>query len=151
MGAPASSADSTSYCEAFARDLANRKLLVDASIKPAAADPQGKAVATSISGSTDAANVNRMWRRAYRGALDDCLTQYSKDAVTTASITQAVPKPAKPVVPIKKAEVDQPTVAKVSKPNSESVNKACQAKHPTYDSKTGMYRTWSGAQRKCQL
>ena len=164
IGAPVSLADLKSYCEAFARDLANRKVLVTVSVEPAAADPNGNAIAVSSAGQIDGGSANRLWRQAYYGAFEDCMQQYTseptKPVVNLPKLVKpALVKPTKPTVAAKtkpavvaKKEVDNPDTASTDAPKAGTPawNKYCLAKHPSFSAETGSYRTWSGAQRKCR-
>jgi len=60
------------------------------------------------------------------------------------------PEPAKPPsVPVSKPVPEKP-VPGTPEPGTQAWNDYCLAKHPSYDAKTGFYRTWSGNQRKCR-
>jgi len=145
-------ADSRPYCEAFARDLANRKVLRADSNYSASPNLEGTALAVSTSGSASApasAYEDRLWRHVYNRALEDCFEQYPQE---TAKIVVPVPKlakSAKPAVAEKKA-TDDARATKGPKPGTEAWNKYCLGKHPSFNAQTGTFRTWSGAQRKCE-
>jgi hypothetical protein len=151
-------AESQPYCMAYARDLANRKVVTRSSLDPLVVSPAGELAATTASitqPSDDEAKLERLWRRAYKAALQSCLEQYSTDApkpvlATPLAAPKAVATP-KPVAKVAKKVEKQAEAASGPKRGSDEWNKSCLAKHPSFNAETGTYRTWSGAQRECRL
>lgn len=157
--ASTSKADSRPYCMAFARDLANRKvippapLIPPASVDPMVVNPVGDlmtATASISQSSDDEAKAELLWRRAYKSALKSCLEQYSGDQPKPKLIAPRATTPPKPIA--KKVEEKQADLRDDGpKRGSDKWKKDCLAKHPSFNAETGTYRTWSGAQRECRL
>jgi hypothetical protein len=159
ISASQSYADPRTYCEAFARDIVDRKLLAagrdpnpglsgehTATIEPAAAVK----TASLVTGGTDA-----KWRWTYNRSFDDCMDQYTDEvAPKRVAITPpAPPKPPerakRPVTVATKPAPEKPVLG-TPEPGTQAWNDYCLGKHPSYDAKTGLYRTYSGNQRKCR-
>jgi len=140
---------------AYARDLANRKVIPRSSLDPMVVSPAGELAATTASvtePSDDEAKLERLWRRAYKAALQSCLEQYSTDEAKPVLAAPKVAAPAKPAAKVaKKVEKQAEAASSGPKRGSGEWKKACLAKHPSFNAETGTYRTWSGAQRECQL
>jgi len=153
--ASSSMADSRPYCIAYARDLADRKVALPSPADATLVNPAGDAVtatASISSPSSEEREMEHLWRRAYKSALQACLDQYSEEQPKPKSILVA-PKaapPPKPVAAVVKPTKQASVVAEGPKRGSEEWKKKCLAAHPSFDATTGMYRTWSGAQRECR-
>jgi hypothetical protein len=148
-------AESQPYCMAYARDLANRKVIPRFSPDPMVVSPAGELAATTASvsqPSDDEAKLELLWRRAYKAALQSCLEQYSADEPKPVLAAPKVAAPAKPVAKVaKKVEKQAEAASSGPKRGSDEWKKSCLAKHPSFNAETGTYRTWSGAQRECRL
>jgi len=153
--APSSKADSRPYCIAYARDLANRKIIPPPPLEPTIVNPTGDLITATASApetSEDQAKMERLWRRAYKSALQSCLEQYSTEQPKTVPVAPKPPAPAKPIAKkVEKVEKQANAAADGPKRGSEEWKKSCLAKHPSFNAETGTYRTWSGAQRECRL
>lgn len=139
-------ADLRSYCEAYARDLADRKVQARAADPGGMAEP-GFAVASLGQGTGDAIRLEKSWRRARNKALLGCIQQYEVQPVPAA--VKPAARPAK-VVPVVRNEVASADAKKEPSPGTDTRNKKCLAEHPTFNADTGMYTTWSGSLRKCR-
>jgi len=147
-----SKADSQTYCTAYARDLANRKITPPSSAESAVVNPAGELITATASAPepSEEPKLERLWSRAYKNALKSCLDQYSGDEVKAEAVAPRQTIPAvKPVA--KKVEKQASTGDDGPKRGSEKWKKECLAKHPSFNAETGTYRTWSGAQRECRL
>lgn len=154
VNSPAAKADPRSYCMAYARDLANRKVMLPAAEAKAVVNPAGDAVAAVASISQPSEEDRKMellWRRAYKGTLQDCLEQFSVEQAKPAVNAPRVVAPAKPAATVTKPEKRAETPTNGPKKSSEEWNKKCLAEHPSFNAETGTYRTYSGAQRECRL
>lgn len=143
-GSAPARADIRSYCEAFARDLADRKLLTRTG-EAGMVDMSGLATASLGRATGEADSAAKPWRRARDKALVRCLQQYE---VKPAAV-KPLARPAKAVPTVKKETASVDT-GDGSKPGTDAWNKQCLAKHPTFSAETGMYKTWSGSFRKCR-
>jgi len=152
-----SHADPRTYCEAFARDIVDRKLLAagrdpePSSSGELPVNVEGAAALTTasiVTGGTDA-----KWRWTYNRSLDDCMEQYA-DETPVKPVAITPPKPLERTKPPTPAAAKKPAPEKPlpgsPEPGTQAWNDYCLAKHPSYDAKTGLYRTWSGNQRKCR-
>lgn len=151
--APSAKAEPEPYCIAYARDLANRKVLPPVSSDPALVTPAGDLMTAAVSvpqSSDDGARMELLWRRAYKRALEGCLDQYSSDEPKRLPAAPKAVAPAKPVARTVEKQTD-PVDDDAPKRGSEEWKRKCLAQHPSFDAQTGTYRTWSGAQRECRL
>jgi hypothetical protein len=146
-----SHADPRAYCEAFARDIVDRKLLA-AGYDASPATVAGETMANVETASLAPGDNDTKWRRTYKRSLDGCMDQYAVEGPAKRAIT-ATPKPAapakRPAAVISRPAADTPLPG-APEPGTQAWNDYCVAKHPSYDAKTGLYRTYSGSQRKCR-
>jgi hypothetical protein len=170
-------ASAEGYCDAFARDAANRKARNSAGNVIAGSGANLVISGASISSaggaqpmSPDAANSK--WRRAYIAAYDDCMYQYEAEKVTTVAAA-AAPEPAAdteptdevvvedvnsdaeippdeaaPEKPVKKAKAKGKSKIE---PGTQAWNNACDRRYRSFNPKTGLYKSNSGRWRKCQV
>lgn len=170
-------ASAEGYCDAFARDAANRKarnsfgnVMAGSAVNPVVAGTSISTAGGNAAMSPDAAN--NKWRRAYIAAYDDCMFQYEAEKVTTVAAA-AAPEPAAdaeqtdeviveevnsdadipvdeqaPEKPVKKAKAK--AKAKIE-PGTQAWNNACDRRYRSFNPKTGLYKSLSGRWRKCQI
>ncbi len=155
LGAAPARADSKQYCVAYARDLADRKVFLSASSEATVVSPASDTVATTASTSKPSDEERKLelrWRQANKSALVACLDQYSVEQAKPVLVapTLKVATPPKPPAAAKKIEKQADASPDGSKRGSEEWKKKCLAAHPSFNSETGTYRTWSGAQRECR-
>jgi hypothetical protein len=103
--------------------------------------------ASLVTGGTDA-----KWRWTYNRSFDDCMDQYAEET-PVKPVAMTPPKPperAKPPIAAAAKPAPEKPLPGSPQPGTQAWNDYCLAKHPSYDAKTGMYRTWSGNQRKCR-
>ncbi len=169
-------ASAEGYCDAFARDAANRK----------ARNTPGNVISGSASnlvisgasigavGGTQALSpdaANNKWRRAYIASYDDCMFQYEGEKAAVAAAADPEPAPdagstdeviveevdspadipvdeAAPEKPVKKAKAK--SKSKVE-PGTSAWNNACDRRYRSFNPKTGLYKSLSGRWRKCQV
>ena len=140
-------ADPTAYCDAFARDLANRKMQGDSvSETSGTAIDRGEAVAAgeivgSIATPTPESAPNIRWRRVYGNLFDGCMQQYGVSDTSTATSKRPANQ--------SNTKVQLSGQTGTLKPGTQAWNQYCQSKHPSFNAKTGTYQTISGKQRKC--
>ena len=167
------------YCDAFARDAANRKarntagnVLAGSATNPVISGVSIGSVGGSAAMSPDAANSK--WRRAYISAYDDCMFQYEGEKVTVATAAAAaVPEPAavseqtadvlvaemnsEADIPVDEAAPEKPVKKAKAKgkakiePGTQAWNNACDRRYRSFNPKTGLYKSLSGKWRKCQV
>lgn len=121
------------YCNAFARDLADRKVRGNASQLVTSLEATGETLtdddkkidASATGGSPEYRSEARRWRRAYLTVLEDCMQQYASE-------------------PPKASER-----RRVRQPGTKAIDATCRSRHPSFDPKTGMYKTVSGKLRRC--
>lgn len=172
-------ASAEGYCDAFARDAANRKARNTAGNviagSPSNLVISGASISTaggSAALSADAAN--NKWRRAYISAYDDCMFQYEPEKVTVATVAAApAPEPAADTQQTDEAVVeevdnqadippDEPAPEKPVKkakakgkakiePGTQAWNNACDRRYRSFNPKTGLYKSLTGKWRKCQV
>jgi hypothetical protein len=166
LSAPAFAA-AEGYCDAFARDAANRKARNTAGnvIAGSATNPVISGASISNAGASAALSAdaaNNKWRRAYIAAYDDCMFQYETEKVTVETAAAAPseeviieevdgqgdipPDEAAPEKPVRKAKAK-------GKPDAgtQAWNSACDRRYRSFNPKTGLYKSNSGKWRKCQL
>ena len=159
------------YCDAFARDAANRKARNTAGnvMAGGASNPVISGASISTAGgnqplSPDAANSK--WRRAYIAAYDDCMFQYEAEKVTVETAAAA---PADELIveevdgqvdiPVDEAAPEKPKSKAKAKakgkakpePGTQAWNNVCDRRYRSFNPKTGLYKSLSGKWRKCQL
>jgi hypothetical protein len=168
-------ASAEGYCDAFARDAANRKarnsfgnVMAGGASNPVISGASISTAGGSAAMSPDAAN--NKWRRAYIAAYDDCMFQYEAEKVTTVAAVAAPapdaeqtdeviveevdnqadipPDEQAPEKPVKKAKAK--AKAKIE-PGTQAWNNACDRRYRSFNPKTGLYKSLSGRWRKCQL
>jgi hypothetical protein len=152
MASPAR-ADSRQYCIAYARDLADRKVLLSPSAE-AVVNPASDTVTATASISTPSDEERKLearWRGSYKSALQACLDQYSDGAAKPVALAPKLVVPAKPPAADSKTEKQASASPTGPKRGSEEWKKKCLAAHPSFNAETGTYRTYSGAQRECRL
>lgn len=114
-------ADKAGYCQAYARDFSDQA-------------------------TTDKAE----WQHKFQIALDACLGQSKKAAITPAVQTPVVQKR---VVAAPAPKVEKPVVAKPASATllagTPEWNSYCAKKYTSFDAKTGMYQSKTGVPRKC--
>lgn len=162
-------ASAEGYCDAFARDAANRKarntfgnVMAGSAVNPVIAGSSIGTAGGSATLSPDAAN--NKWRRAYIASYDDCMFQYGTEKVTVETAAAApgdeviveevdgqgdIPvdeeAPEKPVKKAKAKAKGKP------EPGTPAWNNACDKRFRSFNPKTGNYKSLSGKWRKCQL
>jgi len=154
-----------SYCDAFAKDAANRKAR-----NSAGNVLTGNAANNVISGSSigtaggaaamspDAAN--NKWRRAYIASYDDCMFQYEGEKVEVAAAAASDEVIIEEVdgqgdIPVDDDAPEKPVKKAKAKgkpePGTQAWNNACDRRYRSFNPKTGNYKSLSGKWRKCQL
>jgi uncharacterized protein YcfJ len=140
-----------SYCDAYARDVANSRVsggdvlagtiggALGGAFLGAIIDGKegaGKgAIIGGIGGTVvGAAGADSKWHRVYRKALADCMDMYEPRPVVYKKVVykKPVPRPA--------GSLEE---------GSEAWNDYCAAKYTSFDRKTGLYTGKSGKQRTC--
>lgn len=160
------------YCDAFARDAANRKarntvgnVLAGSPTNPVISGASIGNVGGTAPISPDAAN--KEWRRAYIAAYDDCMFQYDSQKVETAAATPPDSQPSEeviveevdgqPDIPVDEAAPEKPVSKAKAKskakfePGTIAWNKACDRRYRSFNPDTGLYKSLSGKWRKCQV
>ena len=146
-------ANSRPYCIAYARDLADRKVTLPPSAEATMVNPAGDTIAATASisqPSGEERKMERLWRRAYKSALQGCLDQYPEEQPKSILVAPKAAAPAKPVAEVAKPAKQANLSTVGPKRGSEEWRKKCLAAHPSFDATTGTYRTYSGAQRECR-
>ena len=168
-------ASAEGYCDAFARDAANRKarnsfgnVMAGSAVNPVVAGTSISTAGGNAAMSPDAAN--NKWRRAYIAAYDDCMFQYEAEKVTTVAAAAApdaeqtdeviveevnsdadIPvDEAAPEKPVQKAKAKAKAKNK-PEPGTQAWNNACDRRYRSFNPKTGLYKSLSGRWRKCQI
>lgn len=160
------------YCDAFARDAANRKarnsmgnVLAGSATNPVISGASIGNVGGTSPISPDAAN--KQWRRAYIAAYDDCMFQYDGEKVETAAATPPDAQPSDEVIvqevdeqaaiPVDEAAPEKPVSKAKAKskakfePGTQAWNKACDRRYRSFNPETGLYKSLTGRWRKCQV
>jgi uncharacterized protein YcfJ len=135
-----------SYCDAYARDVANSRVsggdvlagtiggalggaFVGAIIDGKEGAGKG-AIIGGVGGTVmGAAGADSKWHRVYRKAFADCMDMYEPRPIV---YKKPVPKPAEPL-----------------EQGSEAWNDYCAAKYSSFDRETGLYTGKSGKQHTC--
>jgi hypothetical protein len=166
------------YCDAFARDAANRKarnsfgnVMAGSATNPVISGSSISTAGGEAVLSADAAN--NKWRRAYIAAYDDCMYQYEAEKVTVATAAAPAPEPAAEAsdtdeviveevggeadIPVDEAAPEKPVKKAKGKsksklePGTSAWNNACDRRYRSFNPKTGLYKSNSGRWRKCQV
>lgn len=141
-----------------------------ASVTPARADTQAYCELYAKDFADGRTSVVDQWQLSYRGAFDDCMTQYAATPDTAAPVVSQQPDPApEPVAepaPEPKAK-PKPKVTKVAErkskttsaakaaskkpvPGSDAWNAYCDAKYNSFNPQSGTYMSRSGKIRRCK-
>lgn len=136
-------ADVTTYCNAYARDAADRHL--------SGAGLLGTEVATTVG----------EWEEVNRLALADCLSVYEDggdiEPEVTPEVAEAAPvrkaSPSKPKMELLARRSDKSTVGSKPSlvPGSQAWNDYCDRKYASFDRSTGTYKSNSGKRRRCTV
>lgn len=160
-------ASAEGYCDAFARDAANRKarnsfgnVMTSSAVNPVIAGSSIGTAGGSAALSADAANSK--WRRAYIASYDDCMFQYGAEKVT---VDTAAAAPSDELIveevtgendiPVDEAAPEKPVKKAKAKgkpePGTQAWNNACDRRFRSFNPKTGLYKSYNGRWRKCQI
>ena len=151
------------YCDAYARDAANRKarnsagnVMAGSALNPVISGASISTAGGSAALSADAAN--NKWRRAYIAAYDDCMFQYETEKVTIETAAAApAPAPSEEVIveevdgqgdiPPDEAAPEKPVKKAKAKgkakpePGTQAWNNVCDRRYRSFNPKTGLYKS----------
>ena len=116
------SASSQTYCEMFAKDLADGR-------------------------TTDV----DLWQISYRNAFNDCMNQYTA-AAPVAAPKKALQKQAAVPLAAPETSEEAAAVVKPKlklEPGTEAWNEYCAAKYKSFNPDTGTYNSHTGKERRC--
>ncbi|MBL8905702.1 MAG: BA14K family protein, partial [Rhizobiales bacterium] len=153
-------ASAEGYCDAFARDSANRKarnsfgnVMAGSATNPVIAGASIGTAGGAQALSPDAANAK--WRRAYIASYDACMFQYDGEK-TVASAAPGDEVIIEEVdgqgdIPADEEAPEKPVRQAKGKPEpgTQAWNDACDRRYRSFNPKTGNYRSLSGKWRKC--
>ncbi len=134
LAVPAS-ADVRTYCEAYARDVANGRV------------SGGEILNGKIAGTMP--ETSPRWTEVNGKAMAGCMAQYGESADNSATAEVASVEATPPPPPPKKQKTAANAVTLV--PGSKAWNDYCDKKYSSFDRKTGMYRSLKGLARPCKV
>lgn len=131
LASPAS-ADVRSYCEAYARDVANGRV------------SGGEILNGKIAGTMP--ETSPKWTEVNGKALAGCMTQYG-ESVDAPAETDVASAEEPPPPPKKKKTAARGTLT----PGSKAWADYCDKKYASFDRRTGTYRSLKGQVRPCKV
>lgn len=130
LASPAS-ADVRSYCEVYARDVANGRV------------SGGEILNGKIAGTMP--ETSPKWTEVNGKALAGCMTQYGESADSPETDVAAVEETAPPT------KKKKPAARGTLVPGSKAWADYCDKKYASFDRRTGTYRSLKGQVRPCKV
>ena len=113
------------YCDAYARDIANRKTGQEA-------DTLAGTIGGAIGGTVTGGVTDEKWHRSYDKTFAACMDSYKPRDVEAISEPAPAKKSGKP------------------KPGTRQWADYCATHYRSYDADTGKYKSYSGEMRPCR-